>query len=402
MKPLTELGARHARALSQAQMQFANSVGEATRLAEETYVFGVSGAQLERVKGFITSARDLFFRTLLIGNVIPNVYRSFIYVIVVAGLGALYLLHPGDVAELGAVVLLLVRAGGYGQAAQGSYTGVRQAMPYVERVQDAERRYARALPVTGWRSLTRVHTLTFANVSFAYAPGRPVLSDISFDVKEGEAIGIVGPSGAGKSTLVQLLLRLRAAESGYYLVNGMPAEQVSRADWHALIAYVPQEPRLLHASVRENICYFRSIRPEAVERAARLARIHDDIVTWPGGYDSVIGPRADGVSGGQQQRICIARALAGRPAVLVLDEPTSALDPKSESLLQESLVALKDEVTLFVIAHRMSTLEICDRIMVIVEGRLEAFDAADSLRQESSYYRSAVALSSGVPELGSL
>jgi ABC-type multidrug transport system fused ATPase/permease subunit len=137
-----------------------------------------------------------------------------------------------------------------------------------------------------------------------------------------------------------------------------------------------------------------------VERAGRLARIHDDVIGWANGYDTIVGPRADAVSGGQQQRICLARALAAQPEVLVLDEPTSALDPRSETLIQDSLVALKGAVTLFIVAHRMSTLEMCDRVMVIVDGRLEAFATIALLQRENAYYRSASALA-GVPAGGS-
>jgi ABC-type multidrug transport system fused ATPase/permease subunit len=118
-------------------------------------------------------------------------------------------------------------------------------------------------------------------------------------------------------------------------------------------------------------------------------------MSWPQGYATIVGPRADAISGGQQQRICIARALAGNPELLILDEPTSALDPRSESLLQESLASLKERLTLFVIAHRMSTLEICDRVMVIVDGRIEAFDTAGGLNRENAYYQFASVLSRG-------
>jgi ABC-type multidrug transport system fused ATPase/permease subunit len=161
---------------------------------------------------------------------------------------------------------------------------------------------------------------------------------------------------------------------------------------------VPQEPRLLHASVAENIRYFRDIGDEDVQRAAKLARIHDDVMRWQRGYETIVGPRADAVSGGQKQRICLARALAARPEMLVLDEPTSALDPHSETLIQESLSALADELTLFIIAHRMSTLDTCDRVMVIMDGRLVAFDTKELLQEQNHYYRSASLIAAGMPE----
>jgi ABC-type multidrug transport system fused ATPase/permease subunit len=149
--------------------------------------------------------------------------------------------------------------------------------------------------------------------------------------------------------------------------------------------------------VADNIRFYRDIDDAAVREAARLARIDADIESWANGYETIIGPRADAISGGQQQRICIARALAGAPEVLILDEPTSALDPNSESLLQESLRALKDRLTLFVVAHRMSTLDICSRVMVIVDGRLIDFDTPSRLSVQSGYYRSAWAIASGAP-----
>ena len=168
-----------------------------------------------------------------------------------------------------------------------------------------------------------------------------------------------------------------------------------------MVAYVPQEPRLLHGTVADNIRYFRDLDDDAVERAGRLARIHDDIMGWSDGYETTIGPRADAVSGGQQQRICLARALVTEPEVLVLDEPTSALDPHSESLIQESLVGLKGQMTLFIVAHRMSTLDVCDRVMVVVDGKLDAFDTIALLQQNNYYYRSATTLAAGASGVGS-
>ncbi|HYM44950.1 MAG TPA: ABC transporter ATP-binding protein [Solirubrobacteraceae bacterium] len=395
LRPLNALGARRARSLSQAQMQYAGGISEANRVAEETQVFGVAAAQRTRIDRLIGAAQDLFFRTQMIGRLVPNLYQSLIYLLLVAGLAGLYAAGRNHAVSLGAVVLLLVRAGTNGQQVLGSYQSLRQALPFIERLQEAQRRYLESSPAEGEQPLQEVRTLAFENVSFAYRPERPVLKDISFEVARGEAVGIVGPSGAGKSTLVQILLQLRVPAHGCYLVNGLSAELLAREDWHRLVAYVPQEPRLVHASVADNIRYFRELDDEAVERAARLARIHDDVVGWANGYETIVGPRADAVSGGQQQRICLARALAARPEVLVLDEPTSALDPRSEMLIQESLTALKDELTMFVVAHRMSTLDMCDRVMVVVDGKLVGFDTAALLQTENAYYRSASRLAAG-------
>jgi ABC-type multidrug transport system fused ATPase/permease subunit len=396
MRPLNRLGVRRARQLSRAQLDYAGGISETVRLAEETQVFGVGRAQRDRIDRYIGIARNLYFRTQMVSRLTPNLYQSLMYVLLVGGLAALYAVNRNDVAALGGVILLLIRAGTNGQQIQGAYQGLRQSLPFIERLQDAVARYSGSAPAAGDRPLESVNGLAFERVSFSYKEDAPVLSDISFEIDRGEAIGIIGPSGAGKSTLVQILLQLRLPADGRYLVNELPAAEFARADWHRKVAYVPQEPKLVHATVAENIRYFREgISDDAMERAARHARIHHDIITWPAGYDTIVGPRADAVSGGQQQRICLARALAAGPEVLVLDEPTSALDPHSESLIQESLRALRHELTLFIIAHRMSTLDVCDRVMVISEGRLVAFDMIEVLQRDNVYYRTATAIAAG-------
>jgi ATP-binding cassette subfamily B protein len=395
LRPLNALGHRRARELSQAQMTYAGGVGESVRLAEETQVFGVGDAQQGRIDELVGEAQDLFFRTQSVGRLVPNLYQSLIFLIIVLGLAALFIGGVGQVASLGAVVLLLVRAGTYGQQLQTAYQQVRQALPFVERLQSAERAYIASAPVSLDRPLDRFDSLSFAGVTYSYQPDRPVLTGIDFEVRAGEAIGIIGPSGAGKSTLVQILLQLRRPDEGRYLINGVPVAEYDRRDWHRQVAYVPQQPGLIHASVAANIAYFRPLGTEAIERAGRLARIDADVQGWAHGYETIVGPRADAVSGGQQQRICLARGLAANPRILVLDEPTSALDPNSEALLQESLRSLAGEVTLFIVAHRMSTLDICDRVMVVQDGRIEAFDSAASLPGKSSYYRSASAIAAG-------
>lgn len=389
MRPLREFGNRKSRELSAAWVRYAGSIAEANRLAEEGQVFGVMDAQHARIVGFAKRSRDLYYRTQMLLKAVPNAYQSLMFVIIVVGLLVLYQLGVHHDGKLLAIVLLLVRASQQGQSIQASYQALQQSLPFIDRLREAETRYLESAPVTGERPLPAVREVAFDAVGFSYVPGRPVLREVSFEVQAGEAIGIVGPSGAGKSTLVQILLQLREPKEGRYLINGVDAREFSRRDWHRLVAYVPQEPRLLHASVADNIRFFREIDEDAIRRAAELARIHEDIESFAHGYRTIVGPRADAVSGGQQQRICLARALAARPQMLVLDEPTSALDPHSETLIQESLLAIKDELTLFTIAHRMSTLDICDRVMVIVEGRLTAFDTKAVLQEQNHYYRTA-------------
>ena len=395
LRPLRSRGVANSRALSAAQVRYASGVAESIRLAEEAHVFGVVSAQRERVGGLVEDSERFYYRSQVITRFVSNFYQSLIYILLVGGVAGLTLVDRSHVGSLGGVVLVLLRAGTAGQLVQGAYQGLSQSLPFIERTQEAIRRYNDSSPAFGHQRLERIADVAFEHVTFGYNSDRPVLSDLTFDVAGGEVIGIIGPSGAGKSTLVQLLLRLRKPDTGRYLVNGVSADEFAQEDWYRQVSYVPQEPRLLHASVADNIRFFRELDDESVERAAKLARIHDDVIGWAQGYDTIIGPRADAVSGGQQQRICLARALAARPEVLVLDEPTSALDPHSETLIGESLTALKSELTLFIIAHRMSTLDICDRVMVIVDGRLVGFDTKALLQTQNTYYRHASQLAAG-------
>jgi ATP-binding cassette, subfamily B, bacterial len=389
LRPLRALGGRFARQLSRAQVAFARGVAENNRVAEEIHVFGGGEAQRQKIAELVMHGQRYFYRTQLLARLITNAYQTLIYVLLIAGIGVLYLVggqHPG---AIGGVVLILLRAGSAGQSAQGSYQGLIQSLPFVERTQRAMERYREHAEKYGNRPLMSVDTIAFENVSFSYDRGVEVLSDLSFAIQGGESIGVVGPSGAGKSTLVQLLLRLRDPAAGSYLINGVPAAEFAAADWHRQVAYVPQQPRLLHASVAENIRFFREIDDGQVEQAARIARIHDDIMSWPKQYETIVGPRADAVSGGQQQRICLARGLAASPEMLILDEPTSALDPQSEALIAESLEAITSQLTLIIVAHRMSTLERCDRVLVVVDGRVVGFDTKTALMEGNAYYRNA-------------
>ncbi len=397
MQPLKRMSRGRAALWSAAQVGFAEGVNEAIRVAEETQVFGVAEAQRGHIEKMIERARRLMFQTMVLNRFVPNLIQGLLLTLLIVGLGVWHAAEPHNNASIGAIILLLLRSARTGQQGVSTLQGLSQSLPFIERTQETERHYNDSAPPPGTVPLQSVETLAFEDVAYGYRPERLALSHVSFTVRRGEVVGVIGPTGAGKSTLIQLLLQLRVPQQGRYVVNGLPAEDYLRADWHRRVVYVPQEPRLLHRSVAENIAFERDIELDEIEAAARLAHIHDEIMTWTDGYQTLVGPRADAVSGGQQQRLCLARALVGKPEVLVLDEPTSALDPKSEVAIQESLTALKeeDQMTMFVIAHRMSTLDICDRVMVILDGRLAAFDTIDYLRAHNDYYRSASAIATG-------
>jgi ABC-type multidrug transport system fused ATPase/permease subunit len=393
LRPLSRRVRRYSAETSASLVAQASGVAESVRMAEEIDVLGVVKPERRRIIALVELLERNFVRTRTLVAVIPVVYQSAVIFLLIAGLAVLYVVGTSQLAALGAVVLLLVRASSYGQQFQTAYQGVGEALPYLERLTEKIDALQGQTRQPGNRPIDSIESIEVESMSFSYRPGSPVLRNLSFTLEAGEAIGVVGPSGAGKSTLLQVLLRLREPSSGCYRINGVRVGEIDDETWHRRIAYLPQEPHLLAATVAENIRFSREwVDDAAIERAAKLAHIHGDISLWPAGFETVVGQRADAVSGGQRQRLCLARALAGAPEVLILDEPTSSLDLQSERLIQESLEGLRGDLTLVVVAHRLTTLGLCDRVMVIREGRLEAFAPAEMLYASNIFYRQAVDL----------
>ncbi len=394
LRPMSRAAKKRSRANVAANVAYVGLVSESVTLAQEVRTFNVGKRLVERVDDYVNKASDLTFKTRLLGQTMPTLYQNISIGLVILGMAAVFATGSSGVASLGPVVVLLVRALSYSQQLQTSYHSLAEAAPYLEELQERQDEYRASVEPGGVLGIDHIGKLAFDQVSFAYVSGVPVLRSLTFDVEPGEAIGIVGPSGSGKSTLVQLLLRLRQPSDGRLLVDGLEAEQVSIDSWYRRVAFVPQEPRLFRGSIAENIRFFRDeLDQDAIERAAKLAYLHDDIMSWTEGYDTDVGERGGSVSGGQRQRIVLARALAEEPDVLILDEPTSALDMKSESLVQDTLEGLKGHSTMFIIAHRLSTLNSCDRIMVLSNGQLQGFDTHAELRRSNPFFAEAVELS---------
>ena len=214
-------------------------------------------------------------------------------------------------------------------------------------------------------------SIEFREVSFGYSPDNPVLKDISFKVKAGEMVAFVGSTGAGKSTLLDLIPRFYDVTAGAILIDGVDIRRCTLESLRRQIAIVNQDILLFHDTIFRNIAYSKpGATREEVERAAKAAQAHRFILAQPQGYETVIGDRGTLLSGGQKQRLAIARAILADPAILILDEAASALDAESERLVQEAIERLKGGPTIFVVAHRLSTVRKADRIFVLEEGRI--------------------------------
>ena len=241
--------------------------------------------------------------------------------------------------------------------------------------------------------------ISFRNVTFAYHDGASntgVFTDLSLTVQPGQKVGLVGPSGGGKSTLTRLLLRFDDVENGSIHIDEQDIAAVTQTSLRHALAYVPQEPMLFHRSIQENIAYGKpDASDDEIESAARLAHAHTFIDRLPNGYRTVVGERGVKLSGGQRQRIAIARAILKDAPILVLDEATSALDSESEVHIQKALWQLMQGRTAVVVAHRLSTIQKMDRILVLDEGAIVEDGTHHELIQRKDLYAKLWAHQSG-------
>jgi ABC-type transport system involved in Fe-S cluster assembly fused permease/ATPase subunit len=214
--------------------------------------------------------------------------------------------------------------------------------------------------------------LRFEDVHFGYRPNREILHGVSFTIPAGKRVAIVGPTGSGKSTISRLLFRFYDVTGGRVLIDGQDIRDVTQASVRAAIGVVPQDTVLFNDTIRYNIGYGKpSASPEEIEQAARLAQVHDFVTRLPEGYDTMVGERGLKLSGGEKQRVAIARTILKDPRILILDEATSALDTRTEQEIQGAFRAVMSHRTTLVIAHRLSTVIDADEIIVLNDGMIE-------------------------------
>ena len=355
----------------------------------------------EQLAGYVAAS----FRVLRLGNSASQLVQL---VSKLAGAGILYfgarLVIDGSltVGELVAFNLLAGRVSAPVLRLAQIWQDFHQARLSVARLGDILNTTAEPTYAAGRARLPAIRgDIRFEYVTFRYrVDGQEVLSDLRFDVPAGQMVGIVGPSGSGKSTFAKLVQRLYVPESGRVLIDGMDLAMADPAWLRRQIGVVLQENVLFNRSVRENIALVDPAMPlERVVAAARLAGAHDFVLELAEGYDTIIGERGASLSGGQRQRIAIARALVTNPRILIFDEATSALDYESEAAIQANMRRICQGRTVILIAHRLSTLRVADRIVTIEAGRLVEDGTHEALLRAGGRYAQLWRLQSGASDL---
>jgi ABC-type transport system involved in Fe-S cluster assembly fused permease/ATPase subunit len=270
------------------------------------------------------------------------------------------------------------------------YREIKQAVIDIETMFAILSRKPEILDRPGARPLqVRTGTIRFDDVSFAYEPARPILKGLSFEVAAGRTVAIVGPSGAGKSTISRLLFRFYDVTGGRILIDGQDIRNVTQASLRAAIGMVPQDTVLFNDTIRYNIRYGQwDASDAAVEEAARLAQIDGFIRLSPKGYETEVGERGLKLSGGEKQRVAIARTILKAPPILLLDEATSALDSHTERDIQDALDRVAKNRTTLVIAHRLSTIVSADEILVLDQGVIVERGTHQQLLAQGGLYAS--------------
>ena len=356
----------------------------------------------EQLAGYVTAS----FRVLSLGNTASQAVQlvSKIATAAVLYLGAKLVIEDGlSVGELVAFNILAGRVSAPVLRLAQIWQDFHQARLSVLRLGDILNATAEPTYVAARARLPAIRgRVTFDHVSFRYRiDGPEILHDVSLDVPAGQVVGIVGPSGSGKSTIAKLVQRLYVPESGRVLVDGMDLAMADPAWLRRQIGVVLQENVLFNRSVRENIALADPAMPmERVIAAASLAGAHEFILELPEGYDTVVGERGSTLSGGQRQRIAVARALVNDPRILIFDEATSALDYESERIIQHNMKEMARGRTVLVIAHRLSTVRVADRIVTLERGRLIEDGTHDTLIKTGGRYASLHRLQGGLHEVG--
>lgn len=372
------------------EKQFAQFLSEHIIGMKSVKAAGAENAALTDGIAHIRLLRTFSVRQALVGSASSSLFQPFSIVLVVVLFMLTYNTPGFSIISFGAALYLIQKIFTYLESGQNALLSMSQMLPYAQNVTAFKEMLSehREQVEKGGKPFLFTDSLSFDHVSFAYAGSQPVLTDVSFTIARGETIGLMGPSGAGKTSIADIVLRLFRPTGGTLLIDGVLSEDIDVGEWRRHIGYVAQDVFLFNGTIEENIRFYRhELSKEDIIEATKQANIYDFINELPEGFSTMTGDRGVMLSGGQRQRIALARALAGKPSLLILDEATSALDSASEKLIQESIHALHGSVTVLIIAHRLSTIEHSDRLLVLDRGKIvEEGTPHELLMRPGSYF----------------
>lgn len=390
LRPLRSRSRAAARSFERTNRDLGREVAQIEGLHREIRVFRVEDRVEERVGADIGAGGGRFRTVRFLGQAVPQVFQSVLMASAVLGLLAmLQTVDSGaDLATAGAVVLLLVRSMSSAQQLVTANQRVIELGSYTRGLTELIEQFRTDEVTSGEEVPPSLVPVRLSSVAFGYDRDHLVFEGLDLCFEAGEVVGVVGPSGAGKSTLVELLLHLRDPSDGTVSYGGVPVQRIDPVHFAERIAIVPQTPVLIDGSVADNVAFFRDLPEERVLEALALADLEREVLALPDGIHTRLGSDERALSGGQRQRLTIARALAGRPEVLVLDEPTSALDSRSESAIAATIGRGAEGRVTIVVAHRSTTLRSCTRILVVEGGKVADDGSPEQVAERSAFFRS--------------
>ncbi len=359
-------------------------------------VIGVKTIKSMAVEESVFARADKYFKTIkLFQNRIAwfksltNVFVQPLGILfILAIFSLLYKFKLFNIGSFAVLIYAINKVFSNVQLLQNQLHSINAGFPYLKNLLDCESALNVSVePVSGTNIFSFTDAIQFDRVEFNYGAGNAVISDLTFSIPKGQIVGLVGPSGSGKTTIVDLLLRLYKQQSGKIFLDGVDIHTINLKEWRQNFGYVSQDIFLMNDTIENNLRFYdSSLSIERIIEATKVAYIYDFIMSLPDGFQTMVGERGIRLSGGERQRVILARVLARNPKLLILDEATSSLDTESEQLIQKAIENLRGTTTIFIIAHRLSTLRNADHIIAIEKGKVVEQGAPNVLLNNPKTY----------------
>lgn len=388
-KPFFSRNRIMSRKLSEMYKEIAHFVSENTIGMKTVKSMFAEKSVIERGKSLFEKSRNLKIKVAVNQQLTYGLMQPIGFIFIIAMFAFSYKTQLFNFASFAVIVYAINQIFSQIQAGQAQLHGLVSSAPFLMNVMNYQASAQQNIEKDqGGKEFIFKDKLEFVNVNFSYNSDRETLKQINFSVKRGEMVGLVGPSGSGKTTMVDLLLRLFPLNGGNILLDEVSLNDISLKAWRVNIGYVSQDIFLLNDTIENNIKFYNnSLTKKEVEEFAKIANIFDFVSGLPDKFLTVIGERGILLSGGQRQRVVLARVLARHPQILILDEATSALDNESEAQIQKVIDNLKNKITVIIIAHRLSTVRNCTKLLILDNGKIkEQGSPQELLANEKSYF----------------